>query len=184
MGFTTGETKTTSNQIPLYASEGITHFDFSAGLPLTVGAVSITPNAHFQVNVDDETKFTSGTQANGKTVFTIGTTLSWSRGFGEVEEESAEEEPAGEEPRRRRRPNDGCLRRPFPVRSGGGAFAAPGCHAVVAIPAASRATSPPTWNFRPSLEWFSTSSFPRRLSDMNCGKALWRAEPCPRGPGL
>jgi uncharacterized protein Gcw-chp len=82
MGFTWGETNTTSNQIPLYASEGITHFDFSAGLPLTVGAISITPNAHFQINVDDATKFTSGTQTNGGTVFTIGTSLAWSRDFG------------------------------------------------------------------------------------------------------
>jgi len=90
MGFTAGETNTTSNQIPLYASEGITHFDFSAGLPLEIGALSITPNAHFQVNIDDATKFTSGTQADGRTVFTIGTTLSWSRDFGGAEEEPAE----------------------------------------------------------------------------------------------
>lgn len=91
MGFTWGETNTTSNQIPLYASEGITHLDFSAGLPLTVGALSITPNAHFQINVDDATKFTSGTQDNGRTVFTIGTTLAWSRALGAVPEEAAEE---------------------------------------------------------------------------------------------
>lgn len=69
----------------------ITHFDFSAGLLLTVGALSITPNAHFQINVDDATKFTSGSQADGKTVFTIGTTLSWSCAFGAPPEEAAEE---------------------------------------------------------------------------------------------
>jgi hypothetical protein len=91
MGFSVGESNTTSNQIPLYVDEGITHFDFSAGLPLTVGALSITPNAHFQINVDDNTKFTSGTQSDGKTVFTIGTTLSWSRAFGAPPEEPAEE---------------------------------------------------------------------------------------------
>jgi hypothetical protein len=39
------------------------------------------------VNVDDFTKFTSGTQSNGKTVFTVGTTLSWSKGFGGKTEE-------------------------------------------------------------------------------------------------
>jgi hypothetical protein len=77
----------------LFASEGITHFDFSAGLPLTVGALSITPNAHFQVNIADATKFTSGTQADGRTVFTIGTTLSWSRDFGAAEEEPGAEVP-------------------------------------------------------------------------------------------
>ena len=50
--------------------------------------VSLTPNAHFQINVDDATKFTSGTRSNGKTVFTIGTTLSWSKAFGAKEEEA------------------------------------------------------------------------------------------------
>jgi hypothetical protein len=93
MGFSLGHDNTGSNQIPLYASEGITHFDFSAGLPLTVGELSITPNAHFQINVDDATKFTSGTQADGKTVFTVGTTLNWSRDFGGAPEESEEEPP-------------------------------------------------------------------------------------------
>ena len=93
VGFTVGETNTTSNQIPLYASEGITHLDFSAGLPLTVGALSITPNVHFQINVDEETKFTSGTQANGKTVFTIGTSINWERTFGGSEEPPDDEPP-------------------------------------------------------------------------------------------
>ena len=82
MGWSTGESNTGTSQIPLYVKEGITHFDFSATLPLTIGVASFTPNAHFQVNVDDNTKFTSGTQTNGKTVFTIGTTISWSKAFG------------------------------------------------------------------------------------------------------
>jgi hypothetical protein len=73
MGYSTGHANTGPTQIPLYAKNGITHFDFSASLPLSIGAVSLTPNAHFQVNVDDATKFTSATQANGKTVFTVGT---------------------------------------------------------------------------------------------------------------
>ena len=90
MGWSTGESNTGTSQIPLYVKQGITHFDFSATLPLTIGAVSLTPNAHFQVNVDDNTKFTSGTQTNGKTVFTIGTTISWSKAFGGSEEEKKE----------------------------------------------------------------------------------------------
>jgi hypothetical protein len=98
MGFTWGETNTTSNQIPLYASEGITHLDFSAGLPLSVGALSITPNALFQINVDDATKFTSGTQADGKTVFTIGTSLAWSRGFGGPPPEEEPTDATAKEP--------------------------------------------------------------------------------------
>jgi hypothetical protein len=93
MGFTAGHTNTTSNQIPLFESEGVTHFDFSAALPLTVGALSITPNAHFQINIDGATKFTSGTQANGRTVLTIGTALAWSRDYG-----GPAEEPGGEVP--------------------------------------------------------------------------------------
>ena len=97
MGFSVGESNTTSNQIPLFVKEGITHVDFSAGLPLTVGTLAITPNAHFQINVDDATKFTSGTQSNGKTVFTVGTTIGWSKGFGGAEEKPAEAEPAGGE---------------------------------------------------------------------------------------
>ncbi|MEP7226090.1 MAG: TorF family putative porin [Gemmatimonadales bacterium] len=95
MGFTWGETNTTSNQIPLYVSEGITHLDFSAGLPLTVGGLSITPNAHFQINIDDATKFTSASQDNGKTVFTIGTSLAWSKDFGGP---PPEEEPPTDAP--------------------------------------------------------------------------------------
>lgn len=87
MGYSTGHDNTGSSQIPLYVKNGITHFDFSAALPLEIGAVSFTPNAHFQVNVDDATKFTSGTQANGKTVLSVGATLSWSRELGGEAEE-------------------------------------------------------------------------------------------------
>jgi hypothetical protein len=65
---------------------------------LTVGALSITPNAHFQINVDDATKFTSGTQADGKTVFTIGTSVAWSRDFGGPPPEEEPTEAPTKEP--------------------------------------------------------------------------------------
>lgn len=93
MGFSTGHGNTAESQIPLYTEGGITHFDFSAAVPLTVGAFSITPNAHFQVNGDNATKFTSGTETDGNFVFTVGTTIAWSREFGGAEEEGAEESP-------------------------------------------------------------------------------------------
>ncbi len=82
MGYCTAMSNTGASQLPLYAKHGITHFDFAAAVPLTLGSVSVNPNAHFQVNVVDDTKFTSATQANGKTVFTFGVTLSWSRDLG------------------------------------------------------------------------------------------------------
>jgi hypothetical protein len=37
--------------------------------------------------VVEDTKFTSATQSNGKTVFTIGATLSWSRDLGAAKPE-------------------------------------------------------------------------------------------------
>ncbi len=82
MAFCEGMSNTNPNQLPLFANHGITHYDFSAAMPLTLGSVSVSPNAHFQVNVAPDTKFTSATQANGKTVFTFGATLSWSRVLG------------------------------------------------------------------------------------------------------
>jgi hypothetical protein len=82
VGGSTAESNTGSSDIPLFTKEGITHFDFSASVPLTIGTISVTPNAHFQINNDATTKITSGTQSNGKTVFTFGATASWSRVLG------------------------------------------------------------------------------------------------------
>jgi hypothetical protein len=82
MGFCASMSNTGASQLPLYTKHGITHFDFAAAVPLTIGSVSVNPNGHFQVNVVDDTKSTSATQSNGKTVFTFGVTLSWSRGLG------------------------------------------------------------------------------------------------------
>jgi len=87
MGVSAAMTNTSADQIPLYTKNGITHFDFSAAVPFTLGSISVNPNAHFQVNVVEDTKFTSATEANGKTVFTIGATLSWSRDLGTAKPE-------------------------------------------------------------------------------------------------
>jgi uncharacterized protein Gcw-chp len=79
VGGSTSESNTGSSDIPLFVKEGITHFDFSASSAFAIGMLSLTPNAHFQINNDDATKITSRTQSNGKTVFTVGATASWSR---------------------------------------------------------------------------------------------------------
>ena len=78
----TSESNTGSSDIPLFAKQGMTHYDFSASLPLTVGTISLTPNAHFQICNDGATRLTSGTQLNGHTAFTFGVTASWSRVLG------------------------------------------------------------------------------------------------------
>lgn len=81
-GGSTQESNLGSSEIPLFTKAGFTHFDFSASLPLTVGAISLSPNAHFQICNDLTTRLTSGTQLNGHTAFTFGVTASWSRMFG------------------------------------------------------------------------------------------------------
>ena len=86
MGICASMSNTGADQIPLYTNHGITHYDFSAAVPLTVGPIAVNPNAHFQVNVVVDNKQTSATQLNGKTVFTFGATLSWSHPLGKASE--------------------------------------------------------------------------------------------------
>jgi hypothetical protein len=69
-----------------FADDGFTHLDLSAGLPLTAGIFSITPELHFVINGDDFTKFTSPTNESDVKLWG-GVTISWSRLLGEAPEE-------------------------------------------------------------------------------------------------
>lgn len=80
-----------------FADDGLTHVDFSAGVPFTAGVFSITPVVHFVVNVDDATKVTkfddAGLLPNSEDVkLWGGISLSWSNDSGEEEEAPASPE--------------------------------------------------------------------------------------------
>jgi hypothetical protein len=77
-----------------FYDNGVTHVDISAALPFTAGPISINPNVHGIIGVDNWTTVTSNNPANAipywwyqgvnthnfKAVF--GVTLSWSKAFG------------------------------------------------------------------------------------------------------
>jgi hypothetical protein len=73
-----------------FAENGFTHLDLSAGLPLTAGVFSITPQLHVVINGDEATKLTSPTSDSDVKVWG-GVSLSWSRALGEAPEEDEEE---------------------------------------------------------------------------------------------
>ena len=75
-----------------FADNGFTHLDLSAGVPFSVGAVSVTPVIHFVIDGDDATKITSPSDFDKDVKLWGGVSLSWSN---EVEEE--EEAPADPE---------------------------------------------------------------------------------------
>lgn len=64
-----------------FADDGLTHVDFSAGLPFTAGVFSITPVVHLQISADDATKFTSPTNDSDVKLWG-GVSISWSRTLG------------------------------------------------------------------------------------------------------
>jgi hypothetical protein len=70
-----------------FEDNGFTHLDFSAALPLTAGAVSITPVLHFQINGDEFTKFHSPSSDGSDVKLWGGVSIGWSNA---VEEEAAE----------------------------------------------------------------------------------------------
>jgi hypothetical protein len=75
-----------------FDDDGLTHFDFSAGLPLTAGAFEITPVVHLSIGVDDRTKITSPTNTSDAKLWG-GVSIGWSKALGEApEEEEAEAE--------------------------------------------------------------------------------------------
>lgn len=75
-----------------FEDNGVTHVDFSAGVPLTAGVFSITPVLHFQVSSDEATKITSPTDESDVKLWG-GVSIGWSNAAEEVEAE----EPAAEE---------------------------------------------------------------------------------------
>jgi hypothetical protein len=73
-----------------FDDDGLTHLDFSAGVPLTAGVFSITPLLHLQVSVDDVTKFHSPSGDGSDFKIWGGVSIGWSNAV-EEEEEAAEE---------------------------------------------------------------------------------------------
>ena len=71
-----------------FADDGLTHVDFSVGLPLTAGVFSITPVMHFQISSDEATKFNSPSNADEDFKLWGGVSIGWSKTLGE---EPAEE---------------------------------------------------------------------------------------------
>ena len=68
-----------------FEDNGFTHLDLSAGVPLTAGMFSITPVLHFQIGVDELTKFTSLSNESDVKLWG-GVSIGWSNA---VEEEEA-----------------------------------------------------------------------------------------------
>jgi Bacterial protein of unknown function (Gcw_chp) len=73
-----------------FDDDGLTHFDFSAGLPLTAGVFEITPVLHLVVGVDDRVKITSPTNTSDAKLWG-GVSIGWSKALGEAPAEEAEE---------------------------------------------------------------------------------------------
>jgi Bacterial protein of unknown function (Gcw_chp) len=74
-----------------FDDDGLTHLDFSAGVPLTAGVFSITPVLHFQISADEVTKFQSPDSDGSDVKLWGGVSISWSNAVEEEEEEAAEE---------------------------------------------------------------------------------------------
>jgi hypothetical protein len=81
-----------SDDIPNFEDNGFTHLDFSAGLPLTAGVFSITPVLHFQIGIDEATKFASPNDPDKDVKLWGGVSIGWSNAVEEEETETAEEE--------------------------------------------------------------------------------------------
>ena len=69
-----------------FDDNGVTHLDFSAGVPLTAGVFSITPVLHFQVSVDEATKFHSPSSDGSDVKLWGGVSIGWSNAAEEAEE--------------------------------------------------------------------------------------------------
>jgi uncharacterized protein Gcw-chp len=83
-GFNLGQGFSEDDESFNFDDDGMTHADFSAGVPLTAGAFSITPVLHFQVSVDDATKFTSPTDDSDVKLWG-GVSIGWSNAAEEPE---------------------------------------------------------------------------------------------------
>lgn len=89
VGFSAGQNfEEDSDDFANFNDNGLTHLDFSAGVPLTAGVFSITPVVHFQISVDEATKFTSANDDSDVKLWG-GVSIGWSN--AQEEEEAAEE---------------------------------------------------------------------------------------------
>ncbi len=70
-----------------FDDDGLTHLDFSAGVPFTAGVFSITPVLHFQVGVDDATRVHSPSSDGSDVQLWGGVSIGWSNAAEEVEAE-------------------------------------------------------------------------------------------------
>jgi hypothetical protein len=73
-----------------FEDDGLTHLDFSAGVPLTAGVFSVTPVVHLQINGDDITKFHSPSSEGSDVKLWGGVSIGWSNAEEEEEEEEVE----------------------------------------------------------------------------------------------
>jgi len=71
-----------------FQDNGFTHLDLSAGVPITAGIFSITPALHVVITGDDFTKISSPTNTDKSVKLWGGATISWSKSYGEEEEEA------------------------------------------------------------------------------------------------
>lgn len=87
VGFSAGQgVSDDPDELANFSDDGFTHADFSAGLPLTAGVLSITPSLHLQVNGNRFTKFTSPND-DGDLKLWGGVSIGWSRALGAVTSE-------------------------------------------------------------------------------------------------
>lgn len=78
-----------SDDFANFNDNGLTHFDVSAGVPLTAGVFSITPVVHFQISIDEATKITSLDNDSDVKLWG-GVSIGWSNAVEEEEEEEEE----------------------------------------------------------------------------------------------
>ena len=91
VGFNLGQGFSEDDESFNFDDDGMTHAEVSAGVPLTAGTFSITPVVHFQVNVDEATKFHSPTSDGSDFKLWGGVSIGWSNAAEEVEEAATEE---------------------------------------------------------------------------------------------
>lgn len=71
-----------SDELSNYDDDGFTHLDLSAGVPFTVGTVSVTPVLHLVVTGDDRTKVTSPSDLDKDVKLWGGVSLGWAKALG------------------------------------------------------------------------------------------------------
>jgi hypothetical protein len=76
-----------------FFDNGFTHLDLSAGVDLTAGIFTISPVLHVIITGDDFTKVSSPTNIDKGAKLWGGATISWSKSYGEEEEEEAPASP-------------------------------------------------------------------------------------------